>query len=288
MSEEWKFALTRRWAGYLALTILFAVVCSGLGVWQLARRAEALVEVAKIDANFDSAPMPVADALPRLDSFAESQKWLPVSMTGTYLVEDELLVRNRPLNISPGFEVLTPLRLNDGTVFIVDRGWLPTGSEQDAPDVVPAPPTGQVTVVVRLKAGEPTLNNRTASGNQIATINLPDVAGRVGLPTFTSAYGLLDSENPSPVEERPTAVVKPIRDEGPHLSYAFQWFVFGLMAFVGLGWALREEYRTVNAAEPAERERADERARRRAAKPRNDAEIEDDLLDRQTEQSHQN
>lgn len=286
MNEAWKFAFTRRWAGYLALTILFAVVCSGLGVWQLARRAEALAEVAKIDANFDSSPLPVSEALPRLGSFTESQKWLPVTMTGTYMVEDELLVRNRPLNVSPGFEVLTPLRLNDGTVFVVNRGWLPTGSEQDAPDVVPAAPTGQVTVVARLKAGEPTLNNRTASGNQIATINLEDVAGRVGLPTFTGAYGLLDSESPAPLQERPTAVTKPIRDEGPHLSYAFQWFVFGLMAFVGLGWALREEYRSVNAADPAERERADERARRRAAKPRNDAEIEDALLDLESRQGH--
>jgi len=263
------------------LTILFAAVCSGLGVWQLARRAEALVEVSKIDANYDSSPLPLAEALPTLDAFSESQKWLPVTMTGTYLTDDELLVRNRPLNVRPGFEVLTPLRLNDGTVFVVNRGWLPTGDRQDAPDVVPAPPAGQVTVVARLKAGEPTFNNRTASGNQIATINLTDVAGRLGQPTYTGAYGLLDSENPAPVETRPTAVVKPIRDEGPHLSYALQWFVFGLIAFFGLGWSLREEYRSVNAADPAERERADVRDRKRAAKPRNDAEIEDELLDQQ-------
>lgn len=276
----WKFAFTRRWAGYLALTMLFAAVCTGLGFWQLARRDEALTELAKIDANFDSSPVSLTDALPSLDAFSESQKWLPVTMTGTYLLEDELLVRNRPLNVTPGFEVLTPLRLNDGTVFVVDRGWLPTGERQDAPDLVPAPPMGQVSVVVRLKAGEPTLNNRTASGNQIATVNLTDVAGRLDMPTYTGAYGLLDSENPAPLEKRPTSVVKPIRDEGPHLSYAFQWYVFGLMAFVGLGWALREEYRSVNAAEPAERERADARERRRAAKPRNDAEVEDELLDR--------
>jgi len=279
--SAWKFAFTRRWAGYLALTILFAAVCSGLGVWQLARRTEALVEVSKIDANYDASPVQLAEALPTLDSFSESQKWLPVTMTGTYLADDELLVRNRPLNVRPGFEVLTPLRLNDGTVFVVNRGWLPTGDRQDAPDVVPAPPTGQVTVVARLKAAEPTFNNRTATGNQIATINLTDVAGRLGQPTYTGAYGLLDSENPAPTETRPTAVVKPIRDEGPHLSYALQWFVFGLIAFFGLAWSLREEYRSVNAADPAERERADVRDRKRAAKPRDDAEIEDELLDRQ-------
>ncbi|TFB70008.1 MULTISPECIES: SURF1 family protein [Cryobacterium] len=277
----WNFAVSRRWAGYLALTILFAAVCSGLGVWQLARRDEALTELFKIDSNFDSNPVPVTEALPELTDFDESQKWMPVELTGTYLVGDEMLARNRPLNVNPGFEVLTPFLLTDGTIFIVDRGWLPTGQEQDAPDTVPAPPTGTVTVVARLKASEPDLPGRTASGNQVATINLSTIAERLNEPTYTGAYGLMAKESPAATEARPTAVLKPIRDEGPHLSYAFQWFVFGLLAFIGLGWALREEYRSVNAHDPEERERADERARKRAAKPLNDAEIEDQLLDRQ-------
>jgi cytochrome oxidase assembly protein ShyY1 len=277
----WQFAFSRRWAGYLALAILFAVVCSGLGVWQLARRDEALTELFKIESNFDANPVPVVEALPDLTSFDDSQKWMPVKLTGTYLIDEEMLARNRPLNVNPGFEVLTPLLLSDGTIFIVNRGWLPTGQEQDAPDTVPAPPSGTVTVVARLKATEPDLPGRTASGNQVATINLTSIAEQLNAPTYTGAYGLMDSESPAANEKRPIAVVKPIRDEGPHLSYAFQWFVFGLLAFIGLGWALREEYRSVNAEDPEERARADERARKRAAKPRDDAEIEDALLDRQ-------
>lgn len=274
----WSFLLSRRWAGYLALTVVFAIVSSGLGVWQFARRAEALAEISKIDANYDATPGPVAEALPKLDAFDESQKWLPVTVSGTYLVEDELLVRNRPRNVNPGFEVLTPLRMDDGTVFIVNRGWLPTGQAQDAPDVVPEPPTGRVTVVARLKAGEPSLPGRTASGNQIATINLNDIANRLDASTYTGAYGLLASEDP-PVAQRPTAVDRPIRDEGPHLSYALQWYVFALLAFIGLGWAARQEFRAVNIDDPAERERAKSRARREAAKPRGDAEVEDAVLD---------
>ncbi len=274
----WKFAFTRRWAGYLALTIVFAAVCAGLGTWQLARRAEALAEIVKVDTNFDSDPVPVAEALPDLAGFAESQKWLPVVMTGTYLKSDELIVRNRPLNIHPGFEVLTPLRLADGTVFIVDRGWLPTGETPDAPASVPEAPDGEVTVVARLKAGEPSLAGRTSRGNQIATINLTEVQGRLDLPTYTGAYGLMKSEDPAP-SDRPVAVTRPVRDEGPHLSYAFQWFVFALLGFVGLGWSVRQEFRAVNADDPQERSRAQERARRQAAKPRSDAEVEDDLID---------
>ncbi|TFC53218.1 SURF1 family protein [Cryobacterium sp. TMT1-62] len=274
----WKFAFTRRWAGYLALTILFAAVCSGLGLWQLARRSDALSEMNKVETNYAADPVPLAEALPGLDAFSASQKWLPVVMTGTYLTDDELIVRNRPLNINPGFEVLTPLLLADGSVFIVNRGWLPTGQTPDAPASVPTAPSGVVTVTARLKAGEPSLAGRSATGDQIATINLDEVSTRLDLPTYTGAYGLMASEEPTP-DERPVAVTRPVKDEGPHLSYAFQWFVFALMGFVGLGWAIRQEYRAVNFDDPDERVRAAERARRQAAKPRSDSEIEDELID---------
>ena len=274
----WKFAFTRRWAGYLALTILFAAVCSGLGLWQLARRSDALSEMDKVETNYAADPVPLAEALPGLDAFSASQKWLPVVMTGTYLTDDELIVRNRPLNIHPGFEVLTPLLLADGSVFIVNRGWLPTGQTPDAPASVPTAPSGVVTVIARLKAGEPSLAGRSATGDQIATINLDEVSTRMDLPTYTGAYGLMASEEPTP-DERPVAITRPVKDEGPHLSYAFQWFVFALMGFVGLGWAIRQEYRAVNFDDPDERVRAAERARRQAAKPRSDSEIEDELID---------
>ncbi len=274
----WRFAFSRRWAGYLALALLFAAICAGLGNWQVARRDEARAEVARIQENFDADPVPIAEALPRLGAFDESLKWMPVEVTGTYRHEDQLLVRNRPLNANPGFEVLTPLELPDGRVFIVDRGWVPTGEAQDAPDVVPAAPEGEVTVVARLKAGEPSLPGRSARGDQIATINLDEIADRLDAPTYTGAYGLMASEDPAPAE-RPIAQNRPAEDEGPHLSYAFQWFLFGVMAFFGLGWAIRQEFRAVNADDPEEQERAAERERRKAARPRSDAEVEDELLD---------
>jgi cytochrome oxidase assembly protein ShyY1 len=273
----WRFLFTRQWAGYLALTILFAVICAGLGMWQLDRRGQALAEIALVQDNFDSRPVPLTEALPTLDSFNDSQKWLRVELEGSYLTDDTMLVRNRPLNSNPGFDVLVPLQLDNGTVFVVDRGWVPTGDAQDAPDAVPEAPSGRVTVTARLKAGEPTISGRSARGNQIATINLPEIADRVGAKVYTGAYGLLASEDPAPAQ-RPVPVSKPIPDEGPHLSYAFQWFVFGIMGFVGLIYAARQEFRSRNADDPDERERAEERARRKAARPRSDAEVEDELL----------
>ncbi len=277
--KGWRFAFSRRWFGYLALAIAFAVACTALSFWQFARREEARTEIERVEANWNATPVELADALPTLDAFEADDKWMPVTMSGRYLTAEQILVRGRPYGGAPGFEVLVPLLLDDGTVFIVDRGWLPVGNAQDEPDFVPTAPSGVVTVVVRLKASEPLVPGRSAPEGQIATIHLPDVADRVGEPTYTGAYGLLATEDPA-AAVRPAEVVKPVADEGPHLSYAFQWIVFALMGFFGLGWAVRHEYRIRNADDPAERRRAAERRRKAAAKGPSDAQVEDELLER--------
>lgn len=275
----WGFAMSKRWLGYLALVVVFAVACSLLAVWQLARRDEARVEIDRVETNWEAAPRPIDEVLPQLDSFDADQKWIPVVLNGEYLADEQVLARGRPRDGNPGFAVLVPFQLDDGTVFIVDRGWVPVGNTNDSPDVIPAAPEGPVTVVARLKAGEPTIAGRSAPEGQIASVNLPDLAGRVGEPMYTGAYGLLASEDPAPASA-PLPQVKPVPDEGPHLSYAFQWFVFGIMAFIALLWAVRQEFRARNSEDPAVREYEKKRKQRAARKGPTDAEIEDALLDR--------
>ncbi len=276
--NKWRFAISRRWFGYLAVAVVFAIVCVLLSNWQLARRAEKTAEIDLVDRNYDARPVDVSALLPGPDDFDEADEWRPVILEGSYLTDEEVLVRNRPRGGQPGFDQLVPFRTTDGTVFIVDRGWLPTGSEQDLPDAVPAPPTGTVTVTARLRPGEPTVAGRGAGEGQIATIHLPEMADRLDQPTYTGAYGVLDEETPAPADARPAAVQRPIPDEGAHLSYAFQWLIFGILGFVFLGYAVRQEYRALNADDPAERERAEERERKRRQK-RTDADVEDELLD---------
>jgi cytochrome oxidase assembly protein ShyY1 len=263
----------RRWGGYLAVVVVFAIACGLLSWWQWARRAEAVAEIERVEVNYDATPVPVAEVLPELDAWSDDDEWQPVELTGRYLVDQQLLVRNRPYNGSSGFEVLVPFELTDGRIFVIDRGWVPIGSSIEVPDAVPAPPDGELTVVARLKPGEPTLLGRTAPAGQLATIHLPSVAELVGEDTYIGAYGLLASEDPAPAE-RPAPAIRPEADEGPHLSYALQWIAFGILAFIALIWAFRRERRI--AALPAEEQAAAREPKRRSA----DADYEDAALDR--------
>ena len=274
---RWKTLISRRWLGYLAFAVAFAIACGFLSSWQLNRGNEAAAANRLIEANFHAPPVPLTEALPTLGSFDAGQQWLRVTATGTYLPDDELLVRNRPTTSGPGFEVLTPLRLANGTVFIVDRGWVPTGEAQDAPDSVPAPPEGEVTVVARLKSSEPHLGTRTASGQQVATVELPVVKRKIGGEVYTGAYGVLDTQTPAPASAPdPVLTSEPTQDEGLHWSYMIQWIIFALIAFFGLGYAVRQELRmrALDAEDAAGV--APERAH--PAK-KTDAEIEDEILD---------
>ncbi len=280
--KGWKFVRSWRWTGYLAFVVIFALACVLLAQWQLARRTEAVHANDKVIANYDSTPAPLAATLPHLDSFADSQEWRQVLLEGTYLSDEQLLVRTRPFQGSPGFEVLVPFKVSTGGIFIVDRGWVPVGTTQDAPDTIPAPPAGEVRVVVRLKPGESRVPGRSAPAGQVATIELKDIQKTLDKPTYTGAYGLMVSEDPG-TTDRPKAYPKPVIDEGPHLSYAFQWIVFGVLAFIALAWAVRQEYRLINADDPAERKRAKERERRLRARGPSDSDIEDAIIDQFTQ-----
>ncbi len=200
-------------------------------------------DISVVRNNYESPPLPQSRALPAFSSYDPLLKWQPVKLTGTYDVGNQLIVRNRPFNGQPGYEVLTPLRLEDGTAVVIDRGWLPIGDKVGGrPDTVPAPPEGTVTVIARLRPAEPDVSRGAPTG-QIASINLAGYAGRVDYPLRQGAYALLVSETPRPAAPAPLAFPKPSLDEGPHLSYGMQWFAFGALLFVGFGYAARQERR---------------------------------------------
>ena len=279
--SEWRFVLSRQWAGYLALTVIFAIVCCALGTWQLNRRAEALAEVARIDANYDADPQPVAEALPDPAGFDIDQRWQVVALTGEFLADEEVVVRNLPFEGSSGFEVITPFRLDDGTVFMVDRGWIAQNS-QGRPSEAAPPPSGRVEVTARLKAGEDRIAGRTSTGVELATIDLDELAERVEAPTYTGAYGVL-VQSGADVDEPPLAAARPIRDEGPHLSYALQWYVFALLGFIGLAWAANQErkgHAEASAGAGSTKRAPHDLKRPKRVKRDEDADVEDGILDR--------
>jgi len=268
--------LSSRWIGGFLLAVLLALACVGLGSWQWDRREQIRAHNAPVLANYDTDPRPVAE-VPGATSderLPTALQWTPVVLRGSYLPQDTVLVRNRTLEGRPGYHVLVPLALDDGRTLLVDRGWLPTGATGAGPDSVPAPPPGEVEVVARLRPPEPDLG-RDAPPGQVQTIDLPHIAGMMpGQDLVTGVYGVRAAESPA-ADPSPVALPRPIVDEGPHLSYSLQWFVFALGVFVGYGVIARRTAHDLRAAESgAPLPQRPSRRRRPSAEDEEDAELD--------------
>ncbi|MEO8221698.1 MAG: SURF1 family protein [Specibacter sp.] len=240
--KTYKFLFSSRWVGYFALALVFALACVALGNWQMNRRNAVVENITKIQNNYSGGIVDYADVAGNFDALDPAREWTQVRLQGTYQTADQRVVRNRPLNGAPGYEVLVPLTLDTGDTVIIDRGWLPIGyKEPGHPDLVPQPESGVVTVVARLKPPEPKLDRGAPTG-QLASIELNDYAAQLSYPIKTGAYGQLASETPA-AASNPVAFPAPSIDEGSHLSYALQWIAFGVLAFVGFGYAARMQRR---------------------------------------------
>ncbi|WP_311244237.1 SURF1 family protein [Microbacterium sp. WCS2018Hpa-23] len=262
-----------RWTVYVLIAIGFAIACAFLSNWQFERNETRSEQIALVEKNYDADAVPLADLIGTDGSLDPGDVWHPVVLTGEYVADEQLLVRNRPHGGTSAFEVLVPFRDVDGRVFIVDRGWVPPG-DGDSPDAVPAPPNGEVEVIVRLRPGEQLpASGRGAPEGQVPTINLPSIAELVDGDVITSAYGQIVSEEPAG-EGTLGGFDSPTDDPGPHLSYAIQWILFALMGFVFIGYIIRTEI--VKHREEVEGVPAPVKKSRRRDR---DADVEDELLD---------
>lgn len=240
----------KRWTVWLLVASLFAVACVFLSQWQFSRRAEAVARIELVQNNFDQSAVEL-DSLITSDDLPAELEWRPVTLTGNFLPENAVLVRNRPYNGQPGFLQLIPFVTSSGKTIAIETGWLPTGSKQDSPDLMPLPSEQTTTIVARLRPIEPTLN-RDAPAGQLATINVETLITKENLQgkVYKNFYARASSSFST--TDFPKVLPKPDLNEGNHLSYALQWILFALMAFGALWWAINQEQQAKRiAADPS-------------------------------------
>ncbi|HYY09359.1 MAG TPA: SURF1 family protein [Kineosporiaceae bacterium] len=252
------------WIRAALFAVLVSVVCGLLGRWQWGRHEGKVVVADRVHRNYDATPVPLAQVVPDPAApLPADTQWRQVRVMGTYLADRTVLVRNRPLDVVYGYEVLVPLRPADGgPLLLVDRGWIPNGASGARPDAVPAPPAGTVTVVARLRPTEPPLDRQPPPGQELR-IDVPRITASLGAPAVTRAYGVLASEDPW-LAAAPTPLPRPDTDLGPHLSYAVQWWAGAVTAYVLLlVYAAKEAGRRRGGTAPAAPTARAARSRRR-------------------------
>ena len=166
-------------------------------------------------------------------------QWRPVGVKGTYLTDEQVLIVNRSQQGRAGSNVVTPMRLEDGRVVLVIRGFI--GLDQNPP----APPTGTVRVVGTVRAGEQRRTGQSADSpgelTEFLRLDIDRIAEQTDGEVMPVAVAVEASD---PVDDASlTPLTLPELSEGPHLSYAIQWIIFAVAVLVGWVLAVRVSLR---------------------------------------------
>ena len=196
------------------------------------------------DAFTRGADAPVALGAQDLHSLARFKR---ISVAGNWDAAHQFLLDNRSHGGLPGYEVLTPLRLADGRVLLVDRGWVAfTGSRARLPPIAiaahrPVSLTGRLDNV---PVGGLALGHAAPADDAL----WPKVTSFPTLDELAAALGtkvepwmlLLDTTSPDGyVRDWQPPGLAPLR----HLSYAIQWWGFAVTLLIiwGIMSARRQE-----------------------------------------------
>lgn len=286
---EWLRENGKRYLAWLLLATVFSVACWFLSQWQLSRLNQVKAANALITKNYDEPPTSISK-LASPESFDQTNEYRRVILTG-YYDKDFLLIRNRPLNGQPGFEQFAAFLTDQNELVFVDRGWYPSGTKQDLPDETQQlqPNCNPITIVAHLRTAEPDSQkdypvgqigkaSPTEAINQSPRYNggTPACGLKQNVTTYTSVYLSLETEDPVLSTPNPPVLnQRPQLSEGNHLSYAMQWVLFAIMAFIALFYMIRQELLI-------KREQTDKNFKRKVRKTRSqaDADYEDQLTQR--------
>lgn len=234
----------KRSLGFGIFTLVMVAIFTGLGVWQLQRRAEKHALIAALDARLATAPVPLPPAsdwsklTPRDDEFRR------VSFTATYETRLDAMVYSsgsaiRPDISGPGTWAFIPALLASGETVAINAGFVPnTMQDRDVQD----------RAVARLVTGKPVEMTGYIRFPEAAGILTPNVEQSKRLwfardhVAMAQAFGwknvapfYIDLESPVP----PSGIPKPgplqvqLRDE--HMQYAITWFTLAFAVVIAFG-----------------------------------------------------
>lgn len=251
---HYRFALRPRWIlSHLLVVVLIAAMVSA-GFWQVSRHREKADRNGRIAARTAVPMVDVEDLLAGPEAPTDDLEYRVVSAEGTYLDQD-ILIRSRSFDGAPGSWVATPLRLEDGDIVVVNRGFIANSGEFEFVPEEFAAPDGEVRVVGLLR--RPQTRGRIGAVDpaegvlrDMARLDVGRIAKQVDGPVLPM-YLSLEDQRPPLTTADPHPVPRETLDEGPHRGYAVQWFIFASIGVIGYPLILRRR-----AGEFAQAERA--------------------------------
>lgn len=220
--------MRRSWV-VLVAALALCLFTARLGWWQLDRAAQKTAMQAALDQRSAQPPLPVVD-WPANAAQVAAYEHRRTQAQGVWLNEHSVYLDNRPLNGRSGFYLVTPLRLDDGTAVLVQRGWLPRDAADRTRLPPLPPPSGLVNVAGRIAPALSRVYEFDSAASGAIRQNLDVVAYASESRLKLKPWVLIQEDNPG--AERDGLMRQwpsPNLGVQKHHGYAFQWFSLSLL-----------------------------------------------------------
>ena len=209
------------------IALLLVIFCLWGSQWQYHRGVDRHARNAVIEERIAQSPIELASVTGTLADY----EWQPVSTSGSFNKEKQILLRNRYNDGKYGYEVLTLFTSREKKNFWVDRGWVQAGATATTPPVLTPLPEGEVTINGRLR-----LDSSLPRGSFFALPGkgeglVSELNAQSQLNTEKFYIDLLSGSQASLTPEVPAQL--PELSDGPHMAYALQWIFFGGLVIYG-------------------------------------------------------
>ena len=227
--------MSRRSIIFCVFAVVAAAVFVRLGLWQLARLRAKVQRNAVIAAQQRTAPAQL-QSMPRDTATAHYRRAV---VSGRFDYDRELVVSGRTHQGSPGVELVTPLIVaGSDTAVLVNRGWVYSPNSASV-DRARWRERDSVTVEGYVEQYAPDAGTTAGSDPRIIRrVSRRELASRIPYPL--APYYLVYTGDTAGAKH-PVRREMPILDDGPHRSYAVQWFAFAAIALVGAAVVIRRE-----------------------------------------------
>ena len=211
-----------------------------LGIWQLQRLDDRRARNAEIELN---TTQEIVTA--RQELGAPTDEWRRVVFKGKYVAGTDVSVINRSQDGVAGDNVAAVFETEANGLFLVNRGFVPLSvTKQPAPNE-------SISLVGYVRMNQTRRNvgaidSSTRGTTEFQRYDLERIKTALGADINTNVYIQLIEESPSSNEQWPSPVPFPTVDEGPHFSYAMQWFFFSFVAIAGWVVVIVRKVRSAN------------------------------------------
>ncbi|MCV9962741.1 SURF1 family protein [Pararhizobium sp. BT-229] len=210
--------------------LLLAAVFVALGTWQVQRLFWKLDLIARVETRIHAEPASAPSRAEWTAISRERDEYRRVAATGLFRHDKTVLVQ-AVTERGAGFWVLTPLVLQDETIVLVNRGFVPADRRDPAARAAGEIAAGPVTVTGLLRISEPGgafLRSNDPANDRWFSRDVAAIAASKGLDDAAPYF--IDADATPVPGGLPIGGLTVVQFRNNHLVYALTWYALAMMS----------------------------------------------------------